>query len=280
MILDRVSLAYWDDLAAGWRGNIPPPLSPSGEEILHCESWADAAAQGASPLHALLLGVTEALATMHWPTGTGLVSADWSERMIRHVWPRAGLPGGAAVVRADWRGLPFRSGSFGMVLGDGCLSAVGTFAAAAVVNREVRRVLRPGGVYWLRCFARPERQLSVPGLIEELRAGRVHNFNLFYFLLAMAVQGDSPGGVVLDSVARAWQEHAPDGRKLVERLGLSESAVDRLERWRGQGMRYFFPSRAELHELARPGFDLLEYRVPAYEWGECFPLLLMRARAG
>ncbi|MFO1061284.1 MAG: class I SAM-dependent methyltransferase [Dongiaceae bacterium] len=273
---DRALRAYWDRRAESWR--VAPPVSPSAPDAAWYEAVARRAAGAAGrPLRALLLGVTPLIAAMAWPDGTRLLAADWSEAMLRRIWPAAGTPPGAARLQADWRALPFPAGSFDLVLGDGCLSAVGTAAAAAEVNREVRRVLRPGGLYGLRCFARPDPAPALEPLFAELRAGRIVNLDLFRWFLLMAVQGDDPDGVVLDAVWRIWRAQLPDAAALAQRFGWRPESLAIIEGWAGSAARYLFPDRALLERLAAPGFARLSWELPDYQPAACFPRLLLQA---
>lgn len=272
--MDRSALAYWETLAGRWR--IAPPLAPCGEDIAYYEARVPDLGGGA--VDALLLGVTPAIATMCWPAGTSLVAVDWAMGMIRAAWPKEALPPGAAVVRGDWRELPFAAASRNFVIGDGCYTVFRNLECAALMNREVRRVLRPGGLYCLRCFCRPDRAQPPAQLFAELRSGRLGNLDLFRWLLAMSLQGNSPEGVSLREVWRTWRAWIPDPQAERNRLGWSEDALANMERWGTLEAHYSFPRMADLLALAEPHFDLVACDLPGYPWGERFPRLLMRAR--
>jgi len=276
--MERNGLAYWDRIAVHWR--IAPPLSPSAAEISAIEHSAQAFADTANTISpfALLLGVTPAIARMRWPPGTTLLAADLSAAMIRHHWPADGVPPGARAIRADWRELPLPDSARHLVIGDGCYTALGSLDAAARLNREISRVLKPGGLYCLRCFVRPDRPPSAESLFQELFAGHARNPHLFRWLLAMAMQGDSPQGVLLDAVWREWNEQVADARAAIARCGWPERSDQAFERMRGMNTRFYFPRAADLRQLAEPLFDVVEFRVPDFEWGECFPTLVMRSR--
>jgi SAM-dependent methyltransferase len=274
--MDRSALAYWESFAAGRFRSIPTPIVPAEQDIEFLESRIRTIPGG--NVEALLFGVTPRIATMRWPAGTSLIAIDWSRTMIRDLWPLDGLPHFARPLCADWRQLPLAAASRTLVVGDGCYTAIGTLADAAIVNEQVHRVLRPDGLYCLRCFCRPAQPLALGDLYEELHAGRISNVFMFRWLLAMAVHGASREGVVLDAVWREWNRRVPDSRGLFARCGWPEDAAWSIERWKGLSVRFSFPDAAEVHELAAPHFDVLEFHVPDYEFGECFPSVVMRAR--
>ena len=274
---DRAALAYWNAISGGWR--IAPPLSPSAEDIQWFETSAGCLkAVPAPPPGALLLGVTAAIAHMRWPPETSLVAVDWAWGMLRNAWVRPEGRIWAPPICADWRAMPLRTASRDVAAGDGCYTALGSYENAARMNAEIGRVLRDGGLYCLRAFARPERPEPVAGLFDELAQGSLRNFDLFRWRLAMAVQGSSHSGVVLSEVWRCWSEHVGATRGLAERYGWADSSVRTLERWKTVAMRYYFPSLEELHALAAPCFEVLSCEIPGYAWGERFPRIVMRAR--
>ena len=274
---DRAALLYWDAIAGAWR--IPPPLSPSAEDVLWFENNTGCLEMDPPPAPAaLLLGVTPAIANMRWPRDTSLVAIDWSQGMLQSVWARPEGRVWAEAVRADWRAMPLRTASRDVAVGDGCYTALGSYENAARTNAEIRRVLCDHGLFCLRAFVRPDRPEAVEGLFGELAQGSVSNLDLFRWRLAMAVQGSSRGGVRLSEVWRCWSEHIGDRRSLAERHGWPDSARRNIERWRDVEMRYYFPSLAELHALAAPCFEVVSCEIPGYEWGERFPRIVMRAR--
>lgn len=272
---DRSAIAYWDARAPRWK--VAPPLAPGAEDIALYEGEADAArAQRGAGIDALLLGVTASIAGMAWPAATRLLAVDWSAGMIAHVWPRQ-RPKDAWVARADWRALPLADASIDFAVGDGCYSTFDRVDGAEDLNREVRRVLRPGGRFCIRGFTRPPRPDSIEALFDALAAGRFPNLDLFRWLLAMAIQGDSPDGVSLHRVWEAWHAHVPDPQAHPARPAWSADALANLEAWRGTGSRYVFPTLAELRARAAAHFDVTVH-VPPYAWGERFPRLVMRPR--
>jgi SAM-dependent methyltransferase len=271
---DRTALPYWDARAPRW--NIAPPLAPDGEDVRFYEERAAGARDCARALDALLLGVTAPIAAMRWPAPTRLVALDWSEGMLRHVWPRDRLPHGAQALRGDWREIPLRDACIDFAIGDGCYSTFANLRGPAEMNQEVHRVLRRGGAFCLRCFRRPDVALGAEMLFDELLEGRIRNLDLFRWLLAMALQGDDDRGVSLNRVWRAWHERVPDPDVHRVRLAWSEAAVANLEAWSRLESRYFFPNLAELRALAAPLFELEACDVPSYDWGEQFPRLVMR----
>ncbi len=280
--MQRPKRAYWEDRRRGPPAQTyPEPLAPCADDVRLHESRVHehARALGGRPLRALLLGVTRRLAEMRWPEGAALLAVDWSLAMIERWWAGGGAPALRAAVLADWRELPFGAASQDLALSDGCYAALGSFEECAAVNAEVRRVLRPGGLFVQRCFLRPDVPERVEDLFQELNQGRVRVFETFCWRLAMALHDGSRRGVKLDDAWRVWNARAPDGAALLARRGWDPAKLGMIERWRGVGVRMPFPTLAELRELAAPWFELEACAFGDYEMGDRCARLALRARA-
>jgi SAM-dependent methyltransferase len=273
---DRSALAYWEARSRHWR--VSTPISPLPDDIRYYEANAAAFGGEAAPPRALLLGVTPAIATMRWPAGTQLIALDWSHGMLHDVFPHDHVASFAHSLRGDWREMPIADGSIDFVAGDGCYSTFTSLDGPMEVNREVARVLRPGGRFCLRCHRRADRITPLAQLFESFFSGGIRDLDMFRWQLAMSLHGESRDGVCLGDVWRVWREQVPDPRPLQARFGWPDSAVANLEGWEGSRARYLFPTLAELQGLAHDFFDLEDCDIPEYEWGELFPRLTMRRR--
>jgi SAM-dependent methyltransferase len=280
--MDCSKLAFWDRLAAELPSLPlpPPPSRVSASDIEFFEAQARQVFESfrKGTLDALMLGVTPGIAAMRWPDPTGLAALDWSSGMIRHQWPRSGLPAFAAPIQADWRRMPLPDSSRDFAVGDCCQVAVDSFEDCAAYHAEVHRVLRPGGRFVQRCILRPERPESLDALFELLFAGKMPNFEVFRRRLAMAMHGSNGEGVSAGDVWRTWDERVPDRDALLERYGWPAQTIQTLERWQGSAMRFPFPTLPEMLDLAGPRLELIECNVPTYEMGERCPRLVLRKR--
>ena len=273
---DRGAVAYWDQRSLNWQ--VASPISPQDGDIRFYEARAEGCAHGGQALRALMLGVTPPIAGMRWPAGTQLVAVDWSQGMMRNVFPRWNAPPRCGLVRADWRQMPVRAGSIDFVVGDGCYSTFADAAGHARLNEEAARTLRPGGELCVRSHRRLDSSPGLEAIFQPLLEGRLRNLDMFRWLLAMAMHGESSGGVRLGDVWEAWHAHIPDVPSAQAALGWTDQAVANMERWKGAATRYFFPSLAQLHELAAPHFDVESCELPNYAFGEHFPRLVLRRR--
>lgn len=274
MRVDRRNLPYWASLSGKW--TVAPPLAPCDEDLRWFQRQVGRL--GHRPLRALLFGVTPGLARLAWPIGTALAALDWSEGMLRNVFPRERSARHNAPVLADWRELPIAARSCDIIVGDGCYTALGDQESARLATAEMFRVLKPGGLACFRCFARPPGAGGVEGLFKELETSDGMPFDLFRWRLAVAVQGPR-WGVELREVWRAWNDGVRDRAALAARHGWALEDLQRIERWQHEPARYAFASLPELQELAAPRFELLEAEVPTYARGEYFPRVALLARS-
>src|SRR6185369_4430429 len=110
--------SYWDGFARSL-AMLGPPLRPSAEDIefMQAAIAATAAAQGAEPVQALMLGVTPEVAEMRWPEKSFLMAVDRSFPMTRDVWP-GDVPGRRTAVCANWLAMPRPESSCHVIIGD------------------------------------------------------------------------------------------------------------------------------------------------------------------
>lgn len=269
MALDRSGVARWETLSRTW--HVEPPLAPDASDIAFYEREV----ARPNPSRILMLGATPAIAAMHWPPSAALTATDWSDGMLRRVWPAASAPADARRVRADWRQLPYAALTFDVVLGDGCYSVFAQPEGIDLLNAEVARVLRPGGIFCIRSHRRPDQPEAIDTLFADLLAGRPSNLDLFRWKLATAVQGDTESGVRLGDVWEVWHRYVPDAEKIGVNLGWTPRAMANMEAWRNSEARYVFPSLRFLMSEGRRRFESVQAELPDYEWGEQFPRLIL-----
>ncbi len=268
----------WVQLSERW-ARILPPLRPASEDIELFRQVADEVlGNGHWPnRRALLLGVTPEIATMRWPTGTGLLALDSSPAMIRNVWPKDSAVS-AAVARADWKAMPVRDEAYAFIIGDGILTSQRYPEDFAALVRELGRVLSKGGAVVIRLFARPEARDSVASIFDDLRGGRLANFDVFHWRLAMAMHGDLEAGTRLADVWEAWHQNVPEPRDLMTAIGWAPDAARVLDRYRGLETRISFPTVAEVREIFADGFEQVACHVPTYEDGDRYPTVVFRSK--
>jgi SAM-dependent methyltransferase len=226
----------------------------------------------------LLLGVTRAIAAMRWPTGTDLISLDWSEPVIRRLWHTDGVPANAAAIRGDWREMPLAEACRNVALSDGCYHSITSHEDGLLITRELGRVLVPGGVFCTRNFVAADPPEHVDDLFDELFAGNAGSLHVFRWRLAAAMQGRSGRGVPRHDIWTLWQSRVGDATPLKKIYGEADRGFVIFDRFRNLGGRLFYYTLAELEELLSGAFDRMSLSIPTYAGGERFPRLALRAR--
>jgi hypothetical protein len=268
---------HWSKHAQQWQW-IASPLRPAAEDIQMLESaLADWHAANPLPsLQALLLGVTPEITLMRWPHGTRLVAVDHTQAMIRDVWP--GGRRGFTALCAEWTDPPLPPGSQDVIVGDGCFSLLVTRDEYRATVQAMRRVIRAHGLFLMRFFIRPDVPETVAGVVADLWHGRIGNFHVFKWRLAMALHGRLDEGVRLADIWDAWHAAVADPVQLASRLGWPLRAVQTIDAYRDVQTRYTFPTLAEARAVMAEAFEEFACWFPGYELGERCPTLAFRPR--
>jgi SAM-dependent methyltransferase len=268
---------HWNQHAQQWQW-IASPLRPTREDI----AFAERAVNGwhrknQSPVvNVLLLGVTPEIALMQWPASTQLVAVDHSQAMIDGVWP-GDTPARAARC-AEWVRLPLPDASQHIVIGDGCFNALLYPDQYRAAVDEARRVLLDNGIFVIRFFLRPGISERVDTVIGDLLHGRIGNFHVFKWRLAMALHGNLEEGVRLADIWDAWHSAVPDPESLAVKLDCPREILRTIDNYRDVETRYTFPTLAEARAAFAFAFIEAESFSPRYELGDRCPTLVFRPR--
>ncbi len=268
--------SHWNAHALQWN-LIGSPLRPDRDDIVTLEKEAERwhASERVAKPQAMLLGVTPEIASMRWPAHTRLVSMEHSLAMIRSVWPGARL--GHSAVCAEWLALPVPDASQDIVVGDGCYNMLGNTQYRAM-TREVRRIIRPHGIFIMRFFIRPDKSESVSRVADDLMRKRIGNFHIFKWRLAMALHASLDAGVKLADIWDAWNSLVPAPGELAAKLGWPLAVLDTVRAYRGVDTRYTFPTMMEAREALLNAFSEIDCHVPHYEMGDRCPTIVFQPR--
>ncbi len=265
----------WNDLSQHW-DDWGPPLRPCPEDLQitrrALERWH--AADPVETPRVFLCGVTPEIATMPWPFPIELTGMDQSEGMVRSVWP-GDIPGVRRAIAGNWlrSGLPPHSQD--VVIGDGGFAFFDFPDGMRALAAALRELLRPRGLFVYRHYAQAPQRESPPGVIEAMRAGRIGNFHIFKWRVAMALQHDSARGVRQHDIWQACMDACIDPAKLPQ-PGWSRRAVDTIRFYRDKESRLYFPTADEFRALVTEVFDNITMEFPGYELGDRCPVFTAR----
>jgi SAM-dependent methyltransferase len=269
---------HWARHAAQW-AHVGQPLRPGHEDVA---AFAGLMNQSAAELdlaspRGLVLGVTPELVGMRWPSAIRLIAVDRCPGMIGALLMPAGSnPVGG--ICGNWMNLPFADGSLDLIAGDGCLTVLESACDHRRLGLELARVLKPGGRLALRLFVRPESAETPEQVFADLHAGRIGNFHIFKWRLAMSLVDARTGAVPVADIWQAWCESGIATAELAAERGWPLAEIATIEAYREASARYTFPRLDEARSTLAEGFEELACRTPAYELGERCPTLLLAAR--
>lgn len=266
---------HWNAHAARWK-LIGEPLRPGRSDLFAIARSVEQHLAHEPARTALLLGVTPEIAEMSWPMPLRLLAVDQSEAMVRAVWP--GDTSMRRAVVGDW--LSFEAEPFDLVLGDGVFSLFDYPTGYDRLAAALARLTRPGGLLNLRLFCRPEPCESLDQVFADVARGRVGNFHIFKWRLAMAVQGDATRGARLADIWQAFHERAGSVHELAAQCGWPEPVVGTIDGYRDVNDRYSYSTEREVIDCLAVDFEHVETWRPEYELGERCPHVSFRRRGG
>jgi SAM-dependent methyltransferase len=267
----------WNDVADHWN-DWGPPLRPCAQDLSimrgALEKWLQE--NPVNRMRVFLCGVTPEIVTMPWPGAIDLTAVDQAESMVRIVWP-GDVPGVRRAIVGNWLATGLPTSSFDVVINDGGFGFFNYPTGLRALLKEIRRLLKSGGLFVGRDFAQLQQPESVSQVLNAARSGGISNFHAFKWRLAMALQTSASQGVRQGDVWNAWSEAAIDPTVLPQ-PGWSERAVGTIHFYRGKEARLQFATIQEFKDLLEEDFDRIEVCHPDYELGERCPILVARPR--
>ena len=265
--------SHWNKHAQHWR-YVKAPLRPCAEDMGLFQQTLSECFPTRTALDALMLGVTPELAANRWNPTLNLVAVDNTLAMIQSVWPSNDAH--RTVTCGNWLRLPVGDGRMNVAMIDGGLPAISFPDAHRRLAMELHRILKPGGLFMARIFARPDLTESVEDVFTAARGGQIGNFHVFKFRMAMALQGEDPAtGVRLDDVWRSVSARF-DQRALAELTGWPIEEIGTIDAYRGSQASYHFPSVAEMIDVLAGAFECVDRKRGTYELAERCPILAFR----
>jgi hypothetical protein len=220
-------------------------------------------------------GVTPELAEAAWPEGLELLAIDRAELMIHAVWP-GDVPGRRCAIRGEWADTAaLTGGELDAIVGDGSLINAAYPGEFRHLLAAARDSLRSGGIVVMRLHAYPDFRETVEDVLADLRGGRIGNFHVFKFRLAMTCRTSPEAGVVIGDIWELWNSLGLSPGELAVNTGWPLPVIRTIDVYRGKQGRYFFPTLEEHLVLFRDYFEVMDVRVPGYEMGERRPMVIM-----
>lgn len=268
----------WDKHQKQWDA-LGSPLRPVATDLQlfnrAIREWAERHA--GEPACVFVMGVTPEFPGLDWPEGSRVYALDKSINMIRYIWP-AGTGCAAGTVAMDWLAVPLKAECADIIIGDGCFTLISWPDACATLLVSIAGLLKPDGRLLMRFFIRPDRPEDPETVFADLLAGRIGNFHVFKWRLAMALQGDDATGVNAGRIWEAWNARGFDEGELAARLGWPTGAIATIHAYRDSPQMLSFPSLGELQELLAPCLEVISCAFPQHELGNRCPVFSLQRK--
>ncbi len=264
-------MEHWDNQARQW-ALVGEPLKPSQAELQNSYSWIHEHAQLQNDyLTALVLGVTPEIINLSWPAQTRLIAVDYNETMIKSVLPKKTATLAPIGLLANWLQLPLPSSSVDIVIGDGCYSQV-RWKDYEALTQEIRRVLKPNGIFIIRFFTKPENIDPVESIYRDVFSGEIASFHAFKFRLAIALQSDPRQGVCLKDIWSTWDSSfKQEVLQNMQKLKWNLETISTIDIYRLSNTIYTFPTQIEIRSIFSKHLLEKELHIPCYYFGQCYP---------
>jgi len=261
--LDQTT-SHWDAVRRHW-DLLGPPLRPPPEAVAayrRALGWSD---------EIVMLGVTPELATI----GRKLTALDQSPQMIAGIWP-----GDTDMRRAtigDWLGMPVERDSATAIIGDGCLSALGSSGERRRLFREIARVLRPDGRAVVRTFASPDRPEDPAAIRTLAMTATAGTFHALKWRIAMACAAADPGRAIpVGTILKAFNRLFPDRDALASANGWPLPVIGTIDVYARSETVYSFATVAMLSAEAAECFNDVDVVSSGdYAFSEHCPLMVL-----
>jgi SAM-dependent methyltransferase len=272
--------SHWTKHAQQW-SYIKSPLRPCAEDVAlfndvfnsHFDSY-----EHNQEKTILLFGVTQELALHAWTTPLYLIGIDNNLAMIKNVWPSQTTT--RQVLCGDWLNLPFRKASIDIVMGDGGLTLLSFPRTYKTLAAEIKRVLKPDGLFCIRLFVRPQKTEQLQEVFTALRNKHIRNFHIFKWRLAMALQGEnSTTGVCISSVWEALHREFNDASQISTITGWPIEEINTIKVYKGSDAVYSFPSGSEVIDALANEFCFMGQKQGTYELSERCPIMVFKKRS-
>jgi hypothetical protein len=252
----------WNSFQAR-RYRLEPPLCPTQGVV----DGMRAALGGAEP-PILLLGVTPAIVE-------GFADLVVVDRSVDALGEIADAPGAHAVA-SDWLDLQLPPASIGAVLGDGSPTCLAWPSEYGQMFNALSRIMRPGGVGAIRCYATPDTPEAAAHIVADAMAGRIESFDAFKWRLAMALVTETQPNILVTRIRDLFDFLVPDRAALATATGWARATIDDIDAYRDSTLSLSFPKRHQLLDTIGPDFSAGFIETEGYPLAERCPLLVLR----
>ncbi|MDG4895271.1 methyltransferase domain-containing protein [Mesorhizobium sp. WSM4976] len=258
---------HWNAIRRHWQ-LLGSPLRPPLEVV---QAYDRELELGRS--HVVMLGVTPELAGL----GAAMTSVDESADMIAGIWP--GDTDTRKAVRGDWFDLPFPVASVDALIGDGCLSVMGSADLRRTLLASIARALKANGRAAIRLYTSPATGDQPQDVRALALSGGVSTFHELKWRVAMTATGGAPDYTIpVTGILEQFHRIFPDREELSTRTGWELPVIGTIDVYRNSSAAYSFaPAEALIVEAQMFFDDVRLASTGTYGLAERCPLLVLRS---
>ncbi|MEQ9467661.1 MAG: hypothetical protein RLN88_09625 [Ekhidna sp.] len=253
------------------------PLIPSKHDLEVYQYFIDnfLKATQRQDINVLICGVTPHLVNLDYPEKAFILGVDFSEDMIRYVWP-GDVKGKRRALRANWLDMDIASDSIDIIIGDGSLNFLDNTSYQSFLHKA-STILKKDGVMIKRTYLKSDRDTPEEcfrGIFEK----RFQNLTEFRLRFIRSMQQDENQGVLMADVYELWHGMNPDLDQIASATGYDVSMLKGMDFYKDMKARLFFHS-LDFHEgeLKRV-FKVVETKAPSAHMGEELPIISARGK--
>jgi len=268
---------HWNKHAVNWN-SVGAPLRPCRSDIVNFEnivSRYSIANSDIRNLSVLLLGVTPEITNMVWPSNTKLLAVDHMIDMIKYVWTGNSKIQADAIC-SDWVNLPLQQKWADIIIGDGCFTLLEFPNQYLHAINSLKKVMADGAYLALRLFVQARQPETSAVVFDDLYKGRIANFHVFKWRLAMSLQKDISQGVCVGDIWEAWNKKGKGNEHLALHLKWPLDEINTINTYKGSESVYYYPDIDAIRELFSHEFSEVDNIVENYELAERCPLLILK----
>lgn len=273
----------WKKIAEEWKTYFAPPSRTSPGEEEQYRKWLAELAIGKESQKGLVLGATPELRDGMVEHGYDLTSVDINPEMFRAMDElRKSIAPNEQLIEASWLDMPLEDDSFDVVVGDAVLPNVPWEERDRFLS-EIKRVLKPGGVFLTRAFyvPREKRFSSIDEIFEHFskKEATVQSTVEMAFELLMLTHDDALHAGSFTEAKRLLDEyHKKHGATFEsENLQKMHDVIESYWLTKLLGKTWIFAYREEEEEQYRKHFTIEKtFESPDHDYSHLTPMYFLR----
>jgi SAM-dependent methyltransferase len=246
-------IKHWDRLG--------PPLKPSPAAVEIMTNLVGVDSQ------VLLLGVTKEL----YRAFNNITAVDRQPEMIEHLW-LGNTPTKTAYLE-NWLTTNFPMNQFDGIIGDGSINMLEYPLNVKTMLQRCLDILKPGGVFAVRFFTRPDTPITRDDLLAVAATGS-KNICAFNRMMLACIAAETKPLVANRQMYDLFNELFPDRDQLSAQSGWPKDLIDNMfDAYEHSQLTSSMMTRGEILDLLPASVTAHFVECADHDFGECCPVL-------